>query len=370
MLTAVVLRTAGERTEQVLAELRDREAAVERAPRHVFLEAIAHLDAGRFDVAEGLLRGLASEHSLPAVWRWLAFAQMKLGRRELAEASLARATGDVSRLHDYLRLQLRAQREGVWRDPQTLLRLIDELTAKEPRSPAEEQFLAESIGMSDPSATEQAIERLQALVGATSSRIEAERLLALQVQMAGFHLPPDFGVEGAQQQHRAFVERWSPQVKQIRHRVSRSIAEMWLARSLVRTGSFSDLATGLDMFRDTAERWPESARLVTEYAEVCNHVGFARDDADRAVLRSHAMLARNAATMFLRRMERSGVMVASAQLDAVRYWEFVLSWQLQDVLGLADGLDAVEHILPEDFRQRVEPDAEISRRMLDEFRRR
>ncbi|MCK5945008.1 MAG: hypothetical protein KAI24_23675, partial [Planctomycetes bacterium] len=289
MLTAMVRRLAGDQPRQLLAELLRCAPAEARTPRHVFMEAVVLTDLGRFDVAAGLLRGLASEHAWPAMWRWLAHAQIELGRLERASFSLRMAAADRSRALEYLVLRHRLTAAGVYDYLEVARRFASELEAEQDRSPAEEQFLAEVSAMVDPGAVPAAVARLAALERGATNRLERDRLVALQVQLSGWHLPGGFGDEPAREQHAQFVDRWLAPAARLGNPVSRAIAGLWIARSLVRTGRDGDLARGLERFHEVAKARPDDARAAMEFAiAVIGLPAAGGDEVQRdAVMRGH-----------------------------------------------------------------------------------
>ena len=368
MLTALVRRAVGVDAEELLRELRDCADPSERPPRHVFLESVLLMDGGRYEQAEGLLRGLAAQDVLPAIWRWLAYAQLQMGRVDAAARSLERAEDDQSRLRGFLALQVAALQAGIWSASVADIadsEWIRSLVEKADRSPAEEQFLAEVLGMTDPDQVDASLARFAALAAAATSPIESERLLAMQVKVAGWHLPSSFEGEGVED-HRAFVARWSAPVREMRHRVSRSIGRMWLARSLVRTGRSADLARGLMMFRETSREWPESARLVLEYCDAVLRL-YSTVPEHRAAMRSHAMAARTVAFGFLDRAEHGGVLAAQPLLNGLRYYAFMLSIRVEDCVELVSRFPQVEMILPDSVRLQVDESVRRSADLLDRF---
>ena len=369
MLTALVRRAVGGDAEELLRELRECADPSERPPRHVFLESVLLMDGGRYEQAEGLLRGLAAQDVLPAIWRWLAYAQLQMGRVDAAARSLERAEDDQSRLRGFLALQVSALQAGIWSASVADIadsEWIRSLVEKADRSPAEEQFLAEVLGMTDPDQVDASLARFEALAAAATSPIESERLLAAQVKVAGWHLSSSFEGE-AVEEHRAFVDSWSSRVARMRHRLSRSIATMWLARSLVRTGRPADLARGLRLFRDTARDWPESARLVIEYCDAVNRLLPVVVE-HPTVMRSHALSARRAALGFLQRSERSGTLAPDQLLRAVRYYAFVLTLRVEDCLELASLFPQVESLLPRGLYEQASQDVLRTAELLDRFR--
>ena len=368
MLTALVRRAVGDDADALLRELRECGDVSLRPPRFVFLESVLLMDGGRYEQAEGLLRGLAAQDVLPAIWRWLAYAQFQLGRVDAAARSLARTEQDRSRLHGILELQIKALRAGVWSADVSETagsELLESLAQKDDRTPAEEQFLAEVLGMTDADEVERSISRLQALAAAAPSPIEAERMLATQMKIAGWHLDASFAGE-ASEEHGAFVDRWSPKVDGIRHRVSRSMAQMWLARSLVRTGRAADLGRGLELFGETARSWPESARIVVEYCDAVNRLSPVVAEYPE-VMRSHALAARSAALDFLERAQHGGVLASKELLGGLRHYAFLLTLRIDDCMELVRLFPQVESLLPGALREQIGYDVDRSVELLEHF---
>ena len=365
MLTTLVLRIAGASPQLVLRELQQVDSEQRQSPRMIFVEAVARGDEGQWEVAASLLRGLAREESWSATWRWLATMQLLMGHLDEASVSLQYCQSETAGPVKYLRLQHAYELARRAQDRPAQVKLIEDLRAKPDRTPHEEQFLAEYDGKIDAARVPDSLTRLAALHDASSNINERERLLAMRVVVAGYHLPNPG--EGAAELHQRYLVEWLPHAATLQNRVSRSLANPWVARSLCSSGRPGDLGRGLEMFHATCLESPGAQNAAVEYAKAVLAIPA---DVAATVRLHHVLSARTAIDAVLDRIAAKRMGASKMFTNELRYYAFFLVWRAGDYVELLRRFESVKGLLPESVLVGAQQAADAGEQAREELRKR
>ena len=245
------------------------------------------------------------------------------------------------------------------------MKLIEDLRAKPDRTPHEEQFLAEYDGKIDAAHVPDSLTRLAALHDASSNINERERLLAMQVVVAGYHLPNPG--EGAAELHQRYLTEWLPHAASLQNRVSRSLANPWVARSLCSSGRPGDLGRGLEMFHATCLESPGAQDAAVEYAKAVLAIPA---DVAETVRLHHVLSARTAIDAVLDRIAAKRMGAAKMFTNELRYYAFFLVWRAGDYVELLRRFESVKGLLPESVLVGAQQAADAGEQARQELRKR
>ncbi|MEZ5964028.1 MAG: serine/threonine-protein kinase [Planctomycetota bacterium] len=352
VLTAAVMRLAGQQVAVWSAELEPWVGQMPPPPLVRFMQAIALCDSARDLDAMHVLLGVTDATRPQAhVWRTLAGVYLRLGRLPQARAALTRVTDDAPATW-YFRLQLaclEAAAEGRIEPFAAFGGVLETVRLVHPSAEVE-RFAAEYYGL-HPARTPAAVADLRRLLAdRTGDAFGRDLTVAAMVFVAAQRLPAPASLASADEiaQNRTFLTTYRPLAEHVRYPPARVSALTWIARALCAVAAEPadagggaqgvaippQLLEGLALFESLVAAQPRARDAVIEYGDVVVRNFERLPDAPRY---AHASAARIAVRALLRAqddgelrlddVDRNRAMTVAWQLARVAFdWNDVRRW--------------------------------------------